>query len=441
VRILLRHLGTLVVAIAATGVVVARSHQDDATGAHASSIAGRFEAVLSRAGGPFSADPVTLAQELLALGADAVDRSFDALANEIDRGAETSSSSPRMLVLWKVFDLAGSARWRPVVERRLNAAPTSGAISASITIVRDGGRSPDLALLLRAGQLDSAREHGDDLTEAFTRVLKRDESGFGVIEGAIPVDQPHVWPCVVAGVEGTHSPRAAHVLARWIERHKSIRAACLQYMSRLALSLPKPFPDDVVIGLRAMLERGESDTLPDLLVCMGRLEDDASIPTFLRWLKEGEYSVRQNALWALQITTRLSFREDPKAWATWWRDESSWWDHESASAFASLRRGTKAEKVAALNAIDMRRTGRHRLADEVAPALRDRDEDVACLAANELGNLGSTAAIDELIESLGPARPRLDKAARTALERITKRKLTGDADAIRAAMGRPPGSS
>jgi len=400
--------------------------------------AGRFEAVLSRAGGPYGGDAVDLAREILDLGNDAVDRSFDALAREIDRGAETSSDSPRLVVLWTVFDLAGRARWRPVIDRRLDASPGHGVLAASTTILRDGGTAQDLDLLLRAGQLDLAGECREEFQAAVTQILSRDANGFGVLEATIPLDQEHVWPAVVAGVEDTRRARAAEVLVHWIERHKVLRLACLQHLSRLALSLPKPFPEDWVTGLRSLLERGESDTLPDLLVCLGRLEDDASIPLYLRWLKEGEHAVRKNALWALQYTTRLTFDEDPKAWLVWWRDESTWWEKESVSAFASLRRGTKAEKVAALNAIDVRRTGRHRLAAEVAPALRDRDPDVACLAAFQLGNLGSPVVVDDLIDALGSTTASLERAAHEALERIARRKLPEDAEAIRSLVGHLP---
>lgn len=392
-----------------------------------------FTEILGRAAKADDAARSSLAFEIVGLGGDVIQRSFDELV--ADARANGEVGGPRAQVLLEVFAHVGPFHWRSVVAPALGAAPDAAILRVVTSVVGRSGVADDVPTLLRVSALDAPGACTRELEDAVRDLLLRDEGGFEVLGSGLPVERPEACEPFVVGVERTLRPRAALTLARWVERHATLRRTSLQHLSRLALHVPKPVHEDVLAVIRPLLERGDSSQLAPLLVCLGRLEDEASIPQFLRWLKEGDRGVRQNALWALQTTTGLRFEEDPRAWNTWWNSESKWWDEESTKTFSMLRRGTKAEKIAALNAIDMRRTGRHRLAAEVAPVLEDRDVDVALAAARELNHLGSFVAAAELASALESPEARLVESAHAALEAIAKRTLPTDAAECRRALG------
>jgi HEAT repeat protein len=245
-----------------------------------------------------------------------------------------------------------------------------------------------------------------------------------------------VQTSLASGVEATKRIEAATMLARWIGTRRELRLVALPHLSRLALALDKPFPEEVLQPVRALLEQGEGETLPGAIVCAGRLCDYAAIPHLVRWLRDGDAGVKSDALWSLRQISGLVFDDDASRWQSWYASESAWWDNDSRAAFESLRSGTRIEKVDALRAIAGMHAWREKLAEHVAVLLDDADTELAGYAARLLGRLGSRASIAPLLDAL--AIPSCAEAAHSALEALAHKKLPLDLAGCRDALGAAP---
>lgn len=394
----------------------------------------RIESILERAAGSDGASRVALARELAELGTGADPLLFAALAAECAAAPAGASASARGGVLLAAFDWMGGARWRPLLARELGEGTEPGAIAAIIAISGHSGHAGDLAFLLQAGGSEAGHDQRTQLERAVTRILVRDAAAFDALEGAVGTVGAELRSAMIHAVEATRLPRAALLLARWIETRREMRFECLPYLSRLSLSLEKPLPPEVTTPVRRLVEEGDETTLREAVLCSGRLGDCEVLPALIRHLREGEYGLRAEALWALQSISGMNLAADPVPWENWLAMETRWWNEESRTVFSWLGRGTKAEKVEALRQISLLRTWRHQAAAEVVVALEDTDEEVAVLAAALLGRLGSRVAVLSLVDVLGGERPKVASAAHAALVSITKRDLPTDPVACREAV-------
>ncbi len=392
----------------------------------------RIESVLTRAIDKDALRTNALARELVAFGPLAERPLFDALVNEASVAPELTSARADLLL--STFEVMGTARWRPLLFGKTDAAPGAGAIRSVCAIAGRAGSAEDLPLILRAAGMDHDAECRDALIVAVTSILKRDDAGFGTIESAVLTVRPELRSALVRAVERTQMPKAALMLARWIDTRRDMRTECLPHLARLSLSLDKPLPSDVVASVRALVEDGDEVTMRDAVLCIGRLGDSDAIPALIRCLREGEFGLRSEALWALHNITGLKLCEDPISWTSWYESEADWWSRDSRVAFAMFTSGSKAEKMAVLNVVSRLHAWRDRLSSEIAIALDDPDVDVATLTASELQRLDSSLVIPALIDALAGDRPTVAKAAHAALESITKRKLPEDSLACRDAL-------
>lgn len=388
-----------------------------------------IESILARASANEGSSQAALAQELIDLGIAAVPRLVDVLALESRQAAGLESARSRVVL--SAFEAMGAVRWRPVIDERLGSSVRPDLLSAVFAIEGRCGYAQDLRAVIRAAVLDQGVHPTLEFEEATTRVLLRDAGGFAVLDDELRTLATDLRLALVRAVEATKKPKAAQLLARWIDLRRDIRFECLPYLSRLSLSLDKPIQTDVVSPVRVLVESGDGDTLREAILCIGRLEDCAAIPALIRWLHEGEAGIRQDALWALRRITHLGLGDDSVAWNNWYANEMKWWESKSTEAFGLLTRGTKAEKVAILCMISTMHTWRDKLATEVVLALDDPDPNIALMAATELKRLDSRNAAAGLIDALMNQDERVATAAHAALESILKRELPREPAACR----------
>lgn len=389
------------------------------------------ESILARANQPDSPSPQLLAQDLIDLGTTSFPKAIDALV--LEAGRPEGLASRRSHVVYAACTIAGPARWRPIVEARAVRGAPAATFSAAYALCGACGSSNELDLLLRIGVLDAQAGDSLEFEHAITDILLRDGTGFTVLDalvGTVPLD---VQGSIASGVEATKKIEAATMLARWIKTRRELRLLALPHLSRLALALEKPFPEEVLQPVRTLLEQNDGPTLPGAIVCAGRLGDYASIPSLARWLRDGDAGVKSDALWSLRQISGLVFDDDAARWQSWFAAESAWWENDSRAAFEVLRTGSRIEKVDALRAVAGLHAWREKLADHVAVVLDDQDEELVGYGARLLGRLGSRASIPPLLEAL--ANPGSAEAAHAALEAIAHKKLPLDPAACRDALG------
>jgi hypothetical protein len=392
------------------------------------------ESILARADQPDAPSPQLLAQDLIDLGTTAFPKAFDALVLEARQADGLSSRRAR--VVFAACSIAGPVRWRPIVEARATRGAAEATFQAAYALCGACGTSSEIDLLLHTVVLDDPAVENAEFQRASTDILLRDTTGFTTLDALVGTVPLRVQSALASGVESTKRPEAATMLARWIGTRRELRLVALPHLSRLALALEKPFPEEVLQPVRTLLEQVEGETLPDAIICAGRLGDYAAIPHLARWLRDGDAGVKADALWSLRQISGLVLDEDPSRWQSWYASESSWWDNDSRAAFESLRSGTRIEKVDALRAIAGLHAWRDKLAEHVALLLDDQDVELAGYAARMLGRLGSRATVGPLLEAL--ANPGCAQAAHGALEAITKKKLPLDPAACRDALGVTP---
>jgi hypothetical protein len=423
-------LSGLVVALTALGV----TSEAAAAPARPAPVDGRtVEAVLARADRPDSPSVALLAQDLIDLGTAALPKVLDALVLEAQR--PNGLSSRRARVVYATCALAGSARWRPIVERWIVPGCSRATLSATYALCAECGYAPEMSFLVRAAASDADGACREDLQRAMTSILVRDPAAFGPLDSLVGTAPASVRPTIVAAVEATKNPDAALLFARWIGARRDLRLIVLPHLARLALVLDKPVADEIQMPVRMLLEQVDGETLPEAIVCAGRLQDYAAVPALTRWLREGDAGVRANALWSLRRISGLVLDEDPALWVKWFADESAWWEHESANAFLALRTGTRAEKMKALRAISCLHAWRDKLVDPVAVLFEDEDPELSVYGARMLGRLGSRLAVPVLLDALESPVESLSDAAHAALEVIAGKKLPGDVLACRELLG------
>lgn len=384
----------------------------------------RIEAVLARARLETAAESSTLAAELLALGPRVEHDLFDAFVREIETSGRVTG--PRVQTLLAAFDSLGATRWRPILFETFDAAPGLATVRATYAIVGRSGDGQDVPIALYAAKVDRESTLRAELVAAMSAILLRDAAAFGTVESVVSAVTEDLRSALVEAVERTKKPAAARLIARWIEKRPEMRRECLPYLSRLSLSLDGPFPTDIVAPVRALVEAGYEETIHEAVLCAGRLGDSDAVPALIRCLKEGEYALREEALWALHEISGLKMNENPIPWADWFESETRWWANESRRAFAALTGGTKAEKMATLADVSHLCAWRDKLAAEIVIALDDLDEEIALRTATELERLRSKAAVPALLDAMAGDRPAVAAAAHRALVAITRRELPED---------------
>ncbi|MBL8860152.1 MAG: armadillo/beta-catenin-like repeat-containing protein [Planctomycetes bacterium] len=404
-----RMIGALLVAALALGAAPARAETPN------------VERILSAVTNPSPGSIAVIARQLVELGPAADTKLFEALAHELSLGHQEPSA--RTTVMLAAFELMGPGRWRTVLTSKMDAAPASSAIAALFAVSGQAGNGDDLPLMFYAAGYDPEGDHRSEFEAATTRILLHDPAAFNVVDSAVQTLVPEIRSSLVRALEKTKKPVAARLLARWIETRREMRLECLPYLSRLSLSLDRPLPVEVTGPVRALVESGDETTLREAVVCIGRLVDWDAIPALIRCMKDGDYGMRKDALWALRNMTGLKLSETPTEWSKWFESEVRWWSVESRKAFTALVHGSKADKVATLRAVNLLHAWRERAASEIAIALDDVDTDIALLTVAELQRLDSKAAVPALVDALFGGRLEVATAAHAALESITRREL------------------
>lgn len=409
-------------AVLALGLVAAAARAD---------VRSDVDAVLQRANGANEAQVAALGKQLADLGPSAENVLFDALALECEGPVR---AGPRASTLLSAFEAMGPKRWRPLLAARLAANASPAVLGPIYAIECRVGTAEDVSFVLRAAAVDPEGVRRAELEQSVTGILRRNEPAFDAVDLAIPSIGPELRTSMIRAVEGTGLPRAALLLARWIEVRVEMRFESLPYLSRLSLSLEKPFLPEVTAPVRVLVESADGAMLDQAVLCAGRLADYDAIPALIRHLKDGEFGVRADALWALREMTQLQFGSDPREWSKWYDEESRWWSNQSRTAFVDLANGTRARKIEVLREVSILHAWRDRAATEIVIGLDDPDAGIAAQTAVELQRLDSRLVVPNLVEAVCGSRPVVAEAARAALKSITKRDLPADPVAVREAL-------
>jgi hypothetical protein len=378
-------------------------------------------------------------QELLALPDNALPAIFEALcvviestaASETADGAPTNRTESTLLY---VFEQTPAARLTPFIESQATAESSVRARLAALRILAKTASARDFRLICRLAVTEPVDPNLERALETTLDVLVgRDRAMFSVLERAYPSAPVGVRRVFIRVLARTHTFESLRLLSRVLYREDELRPLLLVTIGRLSCELPRPIGEDVLSSVRRFLIEADPVALPEVILAVGYLDDDESIPQLIALLKCPRRGLRANALWSLRRITGLGIAETPQRWTTWYQSEREWWQHEWPSKLAGLRSASPDKAKVALMEIATRHLFRHALASEVVELATHGDAGVATLACTTLAQLASRAAVPGLIDALEHDDSIVRMAAWNALRAITKKELPPDAVAWSAA--------
>lgn len=311
--------------------------------------------------------------------------------------------SPRT-ELWRFFDGLCAAGAGP--EERCSI----------LDVVGDSGGVGDLASL--ASWVAEPAGTEESFARCVAALLAKDARGYAYLDDLLKRVPLALRPALVRGVAAARSELGMRALAAWAESERDLSLLAIVHIGRMARGMPRPIDDGVRCTVRQFLAERDAEARPEAALAAGEIDDDDAIPLLIDLLEDPSRALRANALWSLQRLSGLKMREQPDRWRAWYAIEQAWWRDDSARVLADLRSGSVKAVHGALESLAGIRTGRERLAAEVAGRLVSKNPTTVVQACVVLGRLGCTSAVPRLVDILADEDPAVRTAAREALKTI-----------------------
>jgi HEAT repeat protein len=314
------------------------------------------------------------------------------------------------------------------VATRLLALRVLGALGGADTL----GRLVPLALAEGEEEPIPALEQA--LREAIAHTLLRDPAAFDAVVEQLrrsPDTLQGTW-VVAAGDSG--SPRTLELCAHVLGFRRELAPIATAQVLRVGRSSRPELNRELVERLRWLLDPARPGLCRSVLLALGELGDYESIPTLIELLDGPDAGLAQNALWALQRITGLSFPASSQRWRAWYDQELAWFLHEERRVLRDLGSRDPARVSGALREVGRRRTQREALAVEVLAVLERAEPSLRAQACDTLGLLGAEVALPALVERLEGDIPYCAQAAWRALGSISGLELPAQGRAWRHAL-------
>ena len=181
--------------------------------------------------------------------------------------------------------------------------------------------------------------------------------------------------------------------------------------------------------LRVHLDSESASRRGAAALALGSLQDAGAAEALIELLDDPSAGIRENAHWALTRITGLRFPLSPLPWRSWYRSETEWFQGEYVRHARGLGSSDPAVVTRAIRELGQRRLHRDTLALELAEVLYHPSPPIRLAACLALRELGSRAALPELVEALEDGDGRVREAAWSALRSLTLQDLPPDREA------------
>jgi len=302
-------------------------------------------------------------------------------------------------------------------------------LKPALLVLREAGSAHELARCLElAGPGEEALQ--TELVEALAGICARDAAACDRARALACSAQAGETELLVRGLAEARSGPAALALARLAEERPQLSSLALSSLLAEAEGLPRPLDAELPALLREQLAREDHPAAQQLLLLLGRLEDDESVPLLIKRLGSAHKEQHANALWSLRRITGLGLGADASAWSQWFEDELRWWRERAPAVLQLLRAGEAAAQRLALGELGQRYWHRQQLSDELGEYLVHAPGACARMACGVLARLGCASAIPALQARLEDEDPEVQQSARTALASLTGKKIPSRAVAL-----------
>jgi HEAT repeat protein len=294
---------------------------------------------------------------------------------------------------------------------------------AALAWLARAGEAEDLALALRLAVDASVQgsigpEEALEFEDAAAGCLARSGRTSPPLTRLYGEAHPALAAALVRAIARERSPLALERLGQLLGRRSELDPYVLARFAAVASGLSALQPDSVREPVRSLLSAPQPEIVAAAASVAGLLEDPLAAPHLCALLQRETLQVRGAALGALRRIAGRDLGEDPESWRTWCDSESTWWEHEAPGLLDAAVSGALGEARVAIIAIARRSLHRHEQAMGLARCLERSEPEIAFLAAEALGALGSPLAIEPLERARHADDARIREAARRSLGRI-----------------------
>ena len=352
--------------------------------------------------------PQTLSVPQRAMILDAFCRSSRSdVVNRIEtRVAGSSDEAPRIAALYVYSALGGERSLPRLLELSL---PAQG--------LAEEGLSPQLA---------------DALREAHAEILTREPKAHRSMPKLLERATPSQRRAMLFALGETADPCALPSFAEMLRRHPELSDLVISQALRVGASADSAVNESVGELVRPSLRSARASLVAASARLLGNIDHAPSAPDLVALLDHEELQVQESAHWALRRMSGLDLGPRSVAWNAWLASEQDWWNEEGPLRLEQLKLGSRATRLAAVDACGAHTLGRSRLAAAVTSALFDNDATVRGKACDALGQLGSPVASGGLLQALSDPTPAVSEAARRALQQIHGAPLPVSSEDCRA---------
>jgi hypothetical protein len=302
-------------------------------------------------------------------------------------------------------------------QKGLEARALEIEVLGCVGLGEDLGRVLTSALRTGEAELDPTIESKSRW--AIARILRADPRGYDVLLESWRQFQPALLPMTIFAVGDAGDARGVEVLEDLATWKPDVALQAIGQVRRLGRSPSQRVNTNMILTTRRYLDPERPDRCQTVILALGELEDQDSIPTLISLLETGTRGLRQSVVWSLRRMSGMGFGESVKLWRRWYAEEKAWQLEQRDRVFEELRSPSRSRATAAIKEIARHRLDRHELAADLADQLFWLPTDLWPLTCHVLGQLGSPRAAPVLVEVLLEEDSSLAEASRSALRRIT----------------------
>lgn len=255
--------------------------------------------------------------------------------------------------------------------------------------------------------------------EASSAILARDPAALHLARAFLLESPPALSSSIVEALGRVSDPEGSTILASLLGHSPGLDPLILARLGERGVCGRSSIDEEVRAAVRGYLARRESALVGAAAHACAELEDDEAVGTLVDLVDHPDAFVRGNVFRALQRISGLAYGEDPERWEGWYAAEVEWWEVESVEVLRLIELGEGVEFTRAAKDALQRRLHQDRLAESFARGLARRDAEHVVLCCRALGQLGSSAVLEGLIQCLERREPEVRDAALEALRAIT----------------------
>lgn len=263
------------------------------------------------------------------------------------------------------------------------------------------------------------RDLSDAFRYALSHTLRRSARAYDELERQLE-DMPEAFGLpVVFALGEAGSEAGVELLLSLFERRPVLRNPAMTQAGRLGPSTITPVQEAFAERARDWLVHGSNTQSRTAAVYLAQVADETSVPVLIDLLGAESQGVRDNALFALQKLSGLTYPPKAEFWRLWYEGELEWFRKQSRRMPDELTCANDSRVAKAVQDIAKRRLRRNELANWLLLVEDHPKPHLRTLVCHALAQIGSKRPIPDLIRLLEDPEEHVRVAAQGALRAIT----------------------